>query len=76
MFTLTGFILIEQLLITDGTSPPLNRLRFVYAIVAAIALLLFGISASMVANRLSGSYVHQSQYHSENSFLDKNHHEK
>ena len=53
----------------DGTLSPLNRLRFIYAIAAAIALLIFGISASMMANRLSGDYRQQTNYHSENSLL-------
>ena len=68
VLSLTSFLLIEQLLITDGTLAPLNRLRIIYAIVATIALIVFGISASMVANRLSGYYGHQTQYHSENIF--------
>jgi hypothetical protein len=54
--SLTGFLLVEQLLITDGTLSPLNRLRIIYAIGAAIALFVFGISAAIVASRHYGNY--------------------
>lgn len=68
VLSLTGFLLIEQLLITDGTVAPLNRLRIIYAIGAAVALLIFGISASMVASRMYGHYANASQYHSKKVF--------
>lgn len=56
VLSLTGFLLLEQLLITDGTVAPLNRLRIVYAIGAAIALFIFGISAAIAASRHYGNY--------------------
>lgn len=58
LLSLTGFLLIEQLLITDGTSSPLNRLRIIFAFGAGIALILFGISAAIVANDWHRSYYH------------------
>jgi len=51
LLSLSGFLLIEQLLITDGTLAPLNRLRIIYAFAAAIALFTFGVSAAVVAGR-------------------------
>lgn len=48
---MTGFLLVEQLLITDGTAAPLNRLRILYAFAAAVALLVFGISTAITASR-------------------------
>ncbi len=63
VLSLTGFILLEQILITDGTITPLNRLRIIYAFGAAIALIIFGIGAVIVASRWYGSY-HQSYHHS------------
>lgn len=53
VLSVTTFLLIEQLLITDGTVPPLNRLRIIYAIGAAVALLIFGISSAIEASRLN-----------------------
>ncbi len=62
---MTGFLLIEQLMITDGTVAPLNRLRTIYAFGAAIALFVFGIGASIVASRWYGSSSsHDSYQHS------------
>ncbi|CAF1331326.1 unnamed protein product [Adineta ricciae] len=63
VLSVTGFLLIEQLLITDGTIVPLNRLRIIYAFAAAIALIVFGIGAAITANRLSNDYRYQSHYH-------------
>jgi len=56
--SLSAFLLIEQLLITDGTSAPLNRLRIIYSFGAGIALILFGISAAFVAHDWHRSYYH------------------
>jgi hypothetical protein len=64
--SLTGFLLLEQVLITDGTLAPLNRLRIIYAFGAAIALLVFGISAAIVASNWYNNYSYQSHYHSTN----------
>ncbi len=55
VLSLSGFLLIEQLMITDGTVAPLNRLRTIYAFGAAIALFVFGIGAAIVASRWYGS---------------------
>ena len=63
VLSLTGFLLLEQILITDGTAAPLNRLRIIYAFAAAIALIVFGISAAIVASNWHSSY-YQSHYHS------------
>ncbi|CAF1009342.1 unnamed protein product [Rotaria sordida] len=63
LLSLTGFLLIEQLLITDGTVAPLNRLRIIYAFGAAIALIIFGISAAIVASRWYSTYPHHSYHH-------------
>ncbi|CAF1330427.1 unnamed protein product [Adineta ricciae] len=63
LLSVTGFLLVEQLLITDGTIVPLNRLRIIYAFAAAIALIVFGIGAAITANRLSNDYRYQSHYH-------------
>jgi hypothetical protein len=49
--SLTGFLLIEQILITDGTLAPLNRLRIIYAFGAGIALIVFGIGAAVAASQ-------------------------
>ena len=38
VLSLSSFLLIEQLIIADGTVAPLNRLRTIYAFAAAIAL--------------------------------------
>ncbi|CAF2470474.1 unnamed protein product [Rotaria sp. Silwood2] len=64
LLALTGFLLIEQLLITDATVSPLNRLRIIYAFGAAIALIIFGISAAIVASRLYSTYPNHSYHHS------------
>jgi hypothetical protein len=62
--SLTGFLLLEQILITDGTVVPLNRLRIIYAFGAAIALFVFGIGAAVVASR---GYPYNNYYHSKHS---------
>ncbi len=62
--SLTGFLLLEQLLITDGTLAPLNRLRIVYAFSAALALLIFGIGAVVMIARSYNSRYNHSYYHS------------
>ena len=67
VLSLTGFLLIEQLLITDGTTAPLNRIRIIYAAAAGIALLIFGITAAIAASRWYGSYPNQTYHHSKNS---------
>jgi hypothetical protein len=67
--SLSGFLLIEQLLITDGTLAPLNRLRIIYAFAAAIALLVFGIGAAVVASRWYGTYPNSTYHHSKNCLL-------
>ena len=64
VLSLTGFLLLEQILITDGTLAPLNRLRIIYAFSAAVALLIFGISAAIVANDWHNRYPRDSYYHS------------
>jgi hypothetical protein len=69
VLTLTGFLLIEQLLITDGTVAPLNRLRTIYAFGAAIALFVFGIGAAIVASRYYGASSHDPYQHSKIFFL-------
>ena len=66
VLSLTGFLLIEQLLITDGTVAPLNRLRTIYAFGAAIALFVFGIGAAIVASRWYGSSSPDAYQHSKN----------
>lgn len=58
------FLLIEQLLITDGTVAPLNRLRTIYTFAAAIALFVFGIGAAFVANRWYDSSSPDAYQHS------------
>ena len=68
--SLTGFLLLEQLLITDATLAPLNRLRIIYAFGAAVALLVFGISAAIVASRWYPTYP-QYTYHHSKIFLNK-----
>jgi hypothetical protein len=65
VLSVTGFLLLEQLLITDGTVAPLNRLRIIYAIAAAVALFIFGISAAIVASRWYNSYSNRTYHHSE-----------
>jgi hypothetical protein len=65
--SLTGFLLLEQILITDGTVVPLNRLRIIYAFGAAIALFVFGIGAAVVASRGYNSYPYNTYYHSKHS---------
>jgi hypothetical protein len=69
VLSLSGFLLIEQLLITDGTLAPLNRLRIIYAFAAAIALLVFGIGAAVTASRYYGSYPNYDYHHSKSSFF-------
>lgn len=69
MLTLTGFLLIEQLLITDGTVAPLNRLRTIYAFGAAFALFIFGIGAAIVASRWYGSSSPDAYQHSKPFFV-------
>ncbi len=65
VLSLTGFLLIEQILITDGTVAPLNRLRTIYAFSAAIALFVFGVGASIVASRwYDSSPSHDAYQHS------------
>ncbi|CAF1621925.1 unnamed protein product [Rotaria magnacalcarata] len=51
VLSLTGFLLIEQLLITDGTVAPLNRLRTIFAVAAAVTLFFFGIGTAILASR-------------------------
>ncbi len=70
--SLSGFLLIEQLLITDGTLAPLNRLRIIYAFAAAIALFIFGIGAAVVASRYYGAYPSYNYHHSKSSFFFSN----
>ncbi|CAF0988620.1 unnamed protein product [Rotaria magnacalcarata] len=62
LLALTGFLFLEQLLITDGTIAPLNRLRILYAFIAAAALLVFGISTAIVASGKYNSYAHDHYY--------------
>jgi hypothetical protein len=69
VLSLTGFLLIEQILITDGTVSPLNRLRIIYAFGAAIALLVFGIGAAIAASRWYSTYPNYSYHHSKNFFF-------
>ncbi len=71
VLSLTSFLLIEQLIITDGTVAPLNRLRTIYAFGAAIALFIFGIGASIVASRWYGSSTspHDAYQHSKILFV-------
>lgn len=64
VLTLSLFLLIEQLLITDGTVAPLNRLRTIYTFAASIALFVFGIGAAFVANRWYDSSSPDSYQHS------------
>ena len=71
VLSLTGFLLLEQLLITDGTVAPLNRLRIVYAIGAAIALFIFGISAAIVASRRFGHDPYGTSHHSKPEALPR-----
>ena len=61
---LTGFLLIEQLMITDGTVAPLNRLRTIYAFAAAIALFAFGVGAAIVASRWYSAAPYNTYQHS------------
>lgn len=49
-------------MITDGTVAPLNRLRTLYAFIAAIALFIFGIGAAVVASRWYGSSTSPNTY--------------
>ncbi|CAF0941221.1 unnamed protein product [Rotaria sp. Silwood1] len=63
LLSLTGFLLIEQLLVTDGTVAPLNRLRIIYAFGAAILLIIFGISLAIVASRLYSTYPYHTYHH-------------
>lgn len=65
VLSLSGFLLIEQLLITDATLSPLNRLRIIFAFGAAIALFIFGIGAAITAHRYWNHY----HYHSKNWFF-------
>ncbi len=67
--SLSGFLLIEQLLITDGTIAPLNRLRILYAIGAGIALLIFGIGAAIAASRWYNTYPNHTYHHSKIFFF-------
>ena len=69
VLSLTGFLLIEQLMITDGTVAPLNRLRTIYAFGAAIALFVFGIGAAIVASRWYDSSTPDNYHHSKIFFL-------
>lgn len=64
MLCLTGFLLIEQLMITDGTVAPLNRLRTIYAFAAAIALFVFGVGAAIVASRWYSAAPYNAYQHS------------
>ncbi|CAF2566950.1 unnamed protein product [Rotaria sp. Silwood2] len=64
LLSLTVFLLIEQLIITDGTVAPLNRLRTIYAFAAAIALFIFGIGAAIVASRWYDSSSQDAYHHS------------
>ncbi|CAF0812301.1 unnamed protein product [Rotaria sordida] len=64
LLALTGFLLIEQLIITDGTVAPLNRFRTIYAFVAAIVLFSFGIGASVLASRWYDSSPQDAYHHS------------
>jgi hypothetical protein len=69
VLTMTSFLLVEQLMITDGTVAPLNRLRIIYAVGAAIALFIFGIGAAIVASRWYGAYPIDA-YHSKIFLFD------
>ncbi|CAF0796336.1 unnamed protein product [Rotaria sp. Silwood1] len=51
-------------MITDGTVAPLNRLRTIYAFVAAIALFIFGIGAAIVASSWYNSAAQDAYHHS------------
>ncbi|CAF0868893.1 unnamed protein product [Adineta ricciae] len=64
LLCLTGFLLIEQLMITDGTVAPLNRLRTIYAFAAAIALFVFGVGAAIVASRWYSAAPYNAYQHS------------
>ena len=64
VLSLTGFLLIEQLIITDGTVLPLNRLRTIYAFAAALALFIFGIGAAFLASRSYESSPDNAYQHS------------
>lgn len=63
VLTMTSFLLIEQMMITDGTVAPLNRLRILFDIAAASVLLVFGISATIVATRRYASVANVIDYH-------------
>jgi hypothetical protein len=56
-------------LITDGTLSPLNRLRIVYAFGAAVALLIFGIGAAIVASRWYSAYPNYNYHHGKDPFF-------
>ena len=64
VLSVTGFLLLEQLLITDGTLAPLNRLRIIYAFAAAVALIVFGIGAAVQASRWYNAYPYRTYHHS------------
>ncbi|CAM4894649.1 unnamed protein product [Rotaria socialis] len=62
LLSLTAFLLIEQLLITDGTVAPLNRLRTIFAVAAAVTLFFFGIGTAILASRWYDAPT-QNSYH-------------
>ena len=64
VLTMTSFLLIEQLMITDGTVAPLNRLRIIFAFGAGIALFVFGIGAAIIASGRYAANTHDMDYHS------------
>lgn len=70
VLTMTSFLLIEQMMITDGTVAPLNRLRILFDIAAAIVLLVFGISATIVATRRYASVANVIDYHGTIMMID------
>lgn len=70
VLTMTSFLLIEQLMITDGTVAPLNRLRIIYAFGAAIALFVFGIGAAIIASGRYAANTHDMDYHSRIRLVD------
>ena len=67
---MTSFLLIEQLMITDGTIAPLNRLRIIYAFGAAIALFMFGIGATIIASGRYAANTPDMDYHSKIGLVD------
>ena len=70
VLTMTSFLLIEQLMVTDGTAAPLNRLRILYAFAAAVVLFVFGIAATIVASRRYATATDVIDYHGMLTMID------